>query len=361
MVEHASFSSSHILIPEYVDTLVILTGKDTPNPYRYTADRAQLVRAAVEDLTNNWWAPNKDKLWTDLGRMSKEQLEVIAGRLVKRAEGEMRADGHRSDAEKSSYWMAALVRPDRDRRRSWYEEELDPGMVPTFLAPAGYQEDPADRNVERDGYSIPYAAVSMLGSLRRNKEAPRLHLIAEDKRQNSATRLTCLLALVAAGETPGTKMLLSILEGEKKLERRIVTILALPYSDDAKSALPQLLKLLDDPTSEIRAATVQALRGAKPKEALPRLKQMLENPKRGEPVYAALQLVAEIGTREAQTILASLLKAALEDQGKSSQVYYTLSAFQQATNQRWIEAGAHPDSYYRDRAREALEWWERQK
>ncbi|HEX5103830.1 MAG TPA: hypothetical protein VFV87_08475, partial [Pirellulaceae bacterium] len=39
MVRHAELSTGHVVIPEYAETLAVLTGKEVANPYRYEADR----------------------------------------------------------------------------------------------------------------------------------------------------------------------------------------------------------------------------------------------------------------------------------------------------------------------------------
>ena len=53
-----------------------------------------------------------------------------------------------------------------------------------------------------DGEAIHYAAVPLLAALRKQGKAPSLHRVAADAGQNSATRLTCLLALDVAVDGP---------------------------------------------------------------------------------------------------------------------------------------------------------------
>jgi HEAT repeat protein len=231
-------------------------------------------------------------------------------------------------------------------------------MVPILLAKAGYEEKPPDQPARED-YAIPFAAIPMLGVLRQNGEAAILDKVAGDARQNSAVRLVCLFALHVAGDDLDTRALLDLSKAEKKLDRRILILSALGYCSD-ESAVPPLLEALEDKNVHVRNSAVQALMRHKPKAALPKLKKLLADTGSNGSIYA-LMLVGEIGTKEGQAILADFLKAAQEGGGKSRNLYRALLAFETTTGQRWVEAGAHDDAYYRGKAKEALEWWEKQK
>jgi HEAT repeat protein len=232
-------------------------------------------------------------------------------------------------------------------------------MLPILLARAGYEEKPPAKPA-REILPVLFTAVPLLAELRKNGEAPDLDKIAADERQNSAIRLTCYLALRRAGDDLNTKAVLQLFKEQKKLDRRIVAVLLLGYCRDPKETVPALLEVLDDPNRHLRAAVISTLDVSRPKEALPKLRKLLE---RGndDSVYAVLRLVGEIGTAEGQSILADYLKGSVEGGSKGRQLSYALRAFQQATGKRWTGAGAHNDEYYRTKAREALAWWKDQK
>jgi hypothetical protein len=78
MVRHTDHGNSHISVPEYAETLTILTGKDCSHPYQYVADRKGAVRSAVEALVTEWWEPQQDKIDTDINHWSSEQFQVLA-------------------------------------------------------------------------------------------------------------------------------------------------------------------------------------------------------------------------------------------------------------------------------------------
>ena len=227
-----------------------------------------------------------------------------------------------------------------------------------MLAGTGYlppNQKPAD---ERDTYAVSFAAIPLLAALRQDGEADELDRIARDPQQPSSARLTCLVALHHAGEDILTTAVLPILEKEKKLERRLLAIQLLAYCRDTRAATPKLLDLLDDGNREVRAAAVFALQKGAPPEALPKLKKVIEE--QDPALRTALNILAAMKTREAQATLADYLAVTLEDQTKSRQVYEALRAFETACDQRWVEAGAHDDAYYRDKAKLALAWWKKQ-
>jgi hypothetical protein len=264
MVLHSEFSSGHVVIPAYADTLTILTGKDIPSPYRYVADRRAPVREAVEDLVKTWWMLKKDQLSTDMGKMSRDQMQVVVHRLLDRIEGRRDREGTGSTQRMASNLRVTLL-GEGERRRTFWPQDLHPSMIPFLLERCGYQEKPPAKPGGRDTAQVSLSTVSMLAELRRNKEAPDLEKVAVDKRQNSAVRLICLLSLVAAGETLKTNEILDELSNEEKVDRRVIAALALGYSDEEKLAVAELKKLLEDPNRDVRAAAELALKTSRPK------------------------------------------------------------------------------------------------
>jgi hypothetical protein len=363
MVEHASYGSAHISLDEYVDTLAILTGKDVANPYRYVADRQTPVYEGVAKLVKDWWGPEKDNIGTDLSNMSREQLRVVADRLAKRVAKDLRGGaGEGESATGLSYRLGEVLSADRGRRTTWWREDLHPAMVPILLGTIGYVGPAAAKGPPAvETYRVPFGLIPLLAALRADGEAPQLDKLAEDKSQNTAVRLTCLLALRRAGEDLKAAPLLAILDGERKLERRLVATLALAHASDRATATAKLLGLMDDANEQIRTAAVLALQGAAPKEALPKLKKIIDELRPTPAVAPALRAIAEIGTGEGREALAGFLKAALEDGRKGKYLYQGLRAFESATGERWIAAGAHSEAYYHERAKVALDWWNEHK
>jgi len=234
-------------------------------------------------------------------------------------------------------------------------EDLHPAMVPLLLATAGYKDSPPDRPDK--GGRIPYAAIHMLATLRTNGDAPMLDKIADNARQTSATRLTCVLAMYAAGERLKTPVLLSVMENERDLELRLVAILALRDSREKRAAGERLIPLLDDPNSEIRTAAICALKGPLPPPALPKLKKAIDDLDPPQAMVFIFDVIGEYKSREACEILAGYLSAALEDRDKAKHIYQALGGFNTASGKYFGEAGAHNDAFYRDKARAAVKWW----
>jgi HEAT repeat protein len=244
-------------------------------------------------------------------------------------------------------------------RTPWFDGELDVAMVPLLLEKADYREKGIPEGKRATVKRVPYAAVDMLAALRKDGLAPKLDIVAEDPKQNSVTRLTCVLAMYAAGEKLDTLSLLSILKTDNRMEPRLNAIIALRHTSDAKAVTPVLLELLDDRNEEIQLAAVYALRGAKPPKAVDKLKIMLDQAESAYAHSAILDLLGEIGTKESAQALADFMASALKDESKSRHLSQALRSFQDATGQRWTSAGAHKKDYYQEKAREALAWWKK--
>ena len=356
MVLHAGYNSAHFTEADYADALTILTGKEIERPSRV----GNSLRETVQSLYDDWWKPNKDKITTDLGAMTKEQVQVVVHRLLKQAERSERDYGS-NPTDTLFRRLGEAMQPDRLDRQPWQKEEIDGAMLPVLLELAGYDENPPAKGPARDDTPILFAGVPMLAVLRANGLAPSLDKIADDEKQSSATRLTCLLALYRAGEKLNAFQVVSILKGEKQLERRLVAILALKYSADSSTVSAPLIALLDDPNRSVQIAAIYALEGSAPKAALPRLRKVLDNLDPPEAVYAVIRTIGLMPGNEPRGALADFMQAAQDDPKKAKYVYQALTAFQDATGQDWIEAGAHPESYYREKAKLALEWWKSQK
>jgi len=207
---------------------------------------------------------------------------------------------------------------------------------------------------------VPYAVIELLAALRKNNELPVLDAIADDEKLDSISRLSCTLALYKAGEKLKTPVLLSILEEEKRLGPRLVAIIALRHAQETENISPLLIELLNDPNAEIQTAAVCALRGPKPPDAVPKLKEMIDSMEPPGSMVFIFDLIGEIGTGEAKHALADFMRAAMSDSRKARRISDALDGFETATGQRWRSAGAHDNDYYSSKAREALVWWDAQ-
>jgi hypothetical protein len=203
----------------------------------------------------------------------------------------------------------------------------------------------------------------LLAALYANGEAPALGRLAADPKQDPCTRLTYRLALAAAGDDLDTRTVVDLLKEVKDPEARLVAVVALTFCWDRSSALARLVALLDDADERQRIAAIVVLAHlpSAPKEALPKVRKVLEDARPAEAVNWVCRIFGKAGTREAQEVLANFLEATLRDERKTDSLISALNAFGEATGKQWLEAGAHPPEYYREQARKALDWWKKPK
>ena len=352
MVLHAGYGSAPGMEQAYADALTILTGKDFDSLNQHAKDE-------VQNLYDEWWQPNKNKIVTDLALMSKEQVQVVAHRMLR--QGERRGRDYESDPLMTlSRKLNDAFQPELGGRRTWQPEELDGAMLPVLLDQIGYDANPPVNGPKHDP-QINFAVIPMLAALRADGLAPSLEKIGSDNRQSSPTRLTCLLALHGAGEKLNAVQVVAVLNSEKKLECRLAAILALKYSADAKTVASPLLDALDDPNRSVQTAAIIALEGSAPKAALPKLKKVLDELEPPQAVYAAIRTIGLMEGDEPRGALADFMEAAQNDPKKAKYMFQALHAFESATGKNLTEAGAHPEEYYRERAKAAVEWWKTQK
>jgi HEAT repeat protein len=240
-------------------------------------------------------------------------------------------------------------------RTDWRLEELHPKMVPTWLGAAGYRAEPK-QPPQRDTSRPAYAAVALLAALRKNGELEELDEIADDERQTAGTRLTCVMALHRAGEKLRTPVLLKVASGDKNLERRLIAILALRYSEDRQVG-EALVKLLDEENAELRTAAICALAGPKPPQAVPKLKRAIDELDPPQAMSFTFDVLGKYKSREACEALAGFLAAGLEDRRKIEHVRNALWALEAATGQRWDAGDAATDAAYRAKVEAAVTWW----
>ena len=333
---------------DHLTALTLLTGDDVETAFAKAGSAHRLVQ--------DWWRPRQAGFVTDIGKMSPEQVATVARRL-RDAAGRLEP----YTANGPSYYAHALLyglvyyredSPDRRGPPNWFAEELHPALGPAFLAGMGYRSDGAGG---QDVLDVPYQLVHLLAAMRKNSALPQLDKVAEDASQNSGVRLVCLIALNSAGEGVRVPAVLSILAREKKLDRKLAALEFLYYADDIEPATDYLLEVLDDANAEVRNSALHAIQKHPPLPLFKRLKQMAEA-KHQERV---LEVIAAMGTTEAQTYLANYLEKTMSDRPKTERIHDTLWAFQHATKQDWISAGRYSFDQYHGMATKALEWWKK--
>ena len=347
----------------YSDTLVILSGDDIELPTPTGADRPKSGRDNVAKLVAAWWTPKKATITTDLDQMKPDSLRRVVGLVATRTLGSSSyyPEKDAENPEKLFHLLCKMLRYSTSDRTYWYREELNAAMVPHLLAMSGYTtKTPAKAKASLK--NVDYRAVPLLAALRKDGEAPDLHKIAEDPRQISAVRLTCILAVAMAGEEIQTEELLAIIEKEKRPAIRLPAILALEYSIDSKNVTPKLLDLMDDRNAAVCTAAAYAMDGAAQAVAVPRLKKIIDRVYPLKAMYPAMRALGKIKTADSAQALVDFMVAASKDAKKGEYLSRAMSAFRSSTGcPIRIPAGVPREGVVAARVKQALEWWQANK
>jgi hypothetical protein len=360
MVKHAAFGSSHISIPQYVQTLRVLTGEKIADPPAAGRDRQQSMDDFVINLYVQWWKPIRATLTTDLARMSDEQISCVADELLRLSESELgsKPSSLHGTSTQAQYEKLVSAFGEKSGRQLWWDEDLHPRMVPIFLAAAGYSQTPTD-DVTDGPSQVSFAAAPLLAVMHQNNWAGTLDQIAADAKQNNATRLTCLLALYGSGRDVNSQDLVSIFDSDKRLECRVVALLMLGRSATPKTVAPQLVTALDDDNREIRLAALTSLRTIAPRDAKAKLLKVISEGQPQELIDPGLLMLSNIGGDDVVAALVQFMQKSI-DNGNTRQLPRALEAFSNATHKRWLQAGAHPQAYYQTQANAAIADWKAQ-
>jgi len=355
-----------------------LLGKTVKSPWSFAykkKERQRRVRKEVIRLLDEWWSKEKDHLSLELGKMSDAQLSFLIHKVFTESQG---ADNPFGDDD--LYNKNPLTASDVDtllsrfvtRRRSSYESkwelsDLHHRMVPILLNAAGYRdaanprtEKRASENHAGERARICYGAIQLLAMLRENGEAENLDKVVDDLAQPTATRLTCIFALYAAGEEFRSELVLEILRTEKNLERRLACIISMQMAFEKPNVVETLVKFLDDPNREIKRAAIKALDELLPLEALPKLTRIIDKVELPGDMSSLFYMLRKYHTLESVEFLIKYLKDCQSNPLKAKRVEDAIDAFAEITGTESKFRDPKPDTriMFLQLAREIIDWWE---
>lgn len=325
IVLHSRRSAAHIMIPEYVRSISLIAGKDVPDMYEAGPKLEERMREKVQVLYHEWWRLAKAKLATDPEAMSLGQLQVIAVKLLKqvRYDGDFSGSGGKRDTAYGAYHNVYYRLRSNDAAERHAIAPLHPAMLPTLLEPSGYRTKDQP-NTARLQAEFPFEAVVIISELAKNGSREAVQEIADDATQNSTVRLICLLAIHRAGYVYETDKIVSLLESETDMERRLIMVLSLRWGNE--QATTALLKNLDDANAEIATAAACALVDSQPRDAIPKLKKLLDRNFADSPTIL-LNAVAAFQSSETRALLETLLVDAVEGKRNTRHLSRILDAF----------------------------------
>jgi len=365
IVLHSRHGNAHIRLPEYVHTISIIAGKDLTsllNSLTSEPSHEESIRTKVQELCDNWWSKDKLTLSIDSEQMSTEQLHIVAAKLLEsvRSATDFSGAGGKSDSAYGAYHNVYYRLNDSPYGPPEISP-LHPSMLPMllapsgFLAPSGYPTDQSPQG-SRTNNRFPFEAVIVLREIAKNGGHEEIKSIVQDDNQNSTVHLICLLALYRAGYPYDTEKMLLLLTKETDLERRLIALLSLRWGDERATAA--LLTYLDDANIEIATAAACALVDARPPEAAPKLKKLLDRNFEEAPLML-FSTIASFDSRETRAIIKDVLIEALEGKKNSQHLYRLLDAFADAwkiPREVYTEPNGTRDDNYARQARLALNY-----
>lgn len=309
---HTERSSRHVMIPEYVKTLEVLTGKPLTIKYQEGAE----LRVSLANQIGPWWKENKDQITVDPEGMDDKSLALFVNNLL----SEIRGLGEftRSRAERETCYVTNqtvhynLLKKAESSRS--LHEEIFPRQFPLVLSAC--EDQPV----------FPYEAVWLLSEFCKAGMAEKTHAIASDPKQDLAVRLACWLGMYRAGHAYPSEEMIQLYQQETDFERRLIILASMRWG--SKILVPTLLTAMDDKNFEIATAAACSVVKFEVPEALPKIEKLLsvehESPLL---VYNAL---AELKSFDAKLLLRKLLLDSLEGGANRAHLARLLDAYESA-------------------------------
>jgi len=304
-----------------------------PRYYTFGPEAEKYMRLTVGKIVDEWWSRQRDNIVTDPAKMSVAQLNVLIDIIIEEIRDGSNHDIFHRDLKR---WKAGdsanaaneLLKQSMNQSKTSCRRLpvlLHPVMLELILARCAYFSS-SEKGQEDYSLHVLYETIPALTVLARKGQSTELARVAEDQTQNFADRLCCILALYRAGEPLKTKELLQILEVEPQLDNQLVVLVALGFGDE--SAVPVLLRFMDNTNTEIATAAAIALQKARPEEALPKLKKLIHSDRlRPGSAYPLFEIIAKYRNETSRKILAEYLEESLHSGNPHRELLPALAAF----------------------------------
>lgn len=312
MLVHTQRSSRHVMIPEYIRTVEILSGRKFAVENLQAPDLAESMAPQIL----KWWIENEKTLAVEPDAMAEVELAVYVDNLL--SEARSLGEFTRSRPERETYGVTSQTVIYNLLRKSETLQRLDGTVAPKIL--------PLVIAASDDQPVFPYEAAWILSELAKVGEEKNIRQIAMNETQDPAIRLACWLALYRAGSTYPTSEILQLFEKETDFERRLILLVSMRWG--GKDCLSTLLTAMEDSNFEVATAAACATVVFQAQEALPKIEKLLMVD-RESPLYL-YNALAEFKTHEARLILKRLLAVALDGGANRQHLSRLLDAFQSA-------------------------------
>lgn len=275
LILHAERSSRHVYLPEYRKTLEQITGRKLALNYQAGPNVPEVMTRQVAELNQQWWQKQKATLSLRHDNMTVNQLAMIAKSIRERVKssGDFSGSGGDRDTAYGSYhnvYYRLLKKVEGDSL-----DGLPAGgkMIPLFL---GISTESDEEDTVQAMHSVfPYELVWILAEYAKRGHRKQIQSIATSTQYDTATRFICHLALFRSGSHYPTEAVIELLDQERDLERRLIALASLRWSDQAGQA--KLVETLNDENQEVVAIAACALKSPVTPKTLQTLQRKLEN------------------------------------------------------------------------------------
>ncbi len=305
---HAGASSAHVILPEYRQVISEISGHAIPELYVAGADRVELTRQAVENLTENWWRKFRNTLVVSTSEMDPQQLEVMATQLLERVRKKVDFSGSGGQVGMAYHALHVMYYRMSNPGDEGFVFVPHERLVPIILEKIGYQTN-ASKRLDQAVTPFPFDVAWILGEFAKHNSAELLQALSEDKEQTPVVRLACMLALLRVSQDVDVQHVLELLKHDNDRQRQMIYLLMLRWFDG--DTQETLLEYMRHPDVELATAAACALRDTKPDQAIERFAGLMERSLQESPILLLSEL-SHYEQQAARDLMEKLLRQSLE-------------------------------------------------
>lgn len=320
--------------------LTILTGKQIQfTRYKTSQEVEKLV---------NWWIKDKDKISTSYTSWSRQEKDNCILQIIEvtTLNNSYYSSFYRQNAKFRSLKSVLDMLQKETSYRPFVDVKCVPEMIPQLLEHTTSQKW--------------WGLVHIFRNLYKEGHFADIEKIIDNNEQSAMARFICVLALWKNGKTFSASKLFAIAQQETNAMNQALMIMVLRHAENIKDVLPMLLRKLDQSDNRLQQAICYSLEDYKPTAEqkfiftpyLPMIEKMLIfslNDNR------ALQVLANISSRQATEILISYIEKVYKNPKQKHILSQGLKYIKQATDASWNTHKYYENNY--QIAKQVIQRW----